>query len=76
MKGRYYEIEPYQIRVSGMPLTVFPMDDGVYKVCAQHEVLAHLYPEITAAGIYWNAFGQIKASMAEEIGLEIYACEI
>lgn len=69
-------MEPYQINVSGMPLVVFPMNDGTYRVSDGKQSLADLYPEITAAGIYWNGFGQIPASLAEEIGQSIYACEI
>ena len=76
MKAFYFDIEPYKICVSGMPLTVLPMEDGVYRVCCKKKVLADLYPEITAVGIYWNGFGQISPLLAEEIGLEIYACEI
>ncbi|HKG06678.1 MAG TPA: hypothetical protein VKB19_09490 [Pedobacter sp.] len=76
MKTFYYDIEPYQIQASGMQLTVLPMEDGVYRVCHGGEILAVLYPEITAAGIYWNGFGQIPLRFAEEIGQQIYACEI
>jgi len=76
MKAFYFDIEPYQIQVSGMPLTVLPMQDGIYRVCYQKQILAELYPEITAAGIYWNSFGQISPLLAEEIGKEIYSCEI
>lgn len=76
MKAFYYDIEPYQIQASGMQLTVLPMEDGVYRVCHDKKVLADLYPEITAAGIYWNGFGQISLRFAEEIGQRIYDCEI
>lgn len=71
-------MEPYQINVSGMLLKVFPMDDGTYRICsaADGKSLADLYPDITAAGIYWNGFGQISALLAEQIGLSIYAHEI
>lgn len=76
MKAFYYDMEPYQINVSGMPLMVFPMNDGTYRVNYGQKNLADLYPEITAAGIYWNGFGQIPPSLAEEIGQSIYAYEI
>lgn len=71
-------MEPYQIKVSGMPLVVFPLSDGTYQICrgTEGESLADLYPEITAAGIYWNGFGQISVMLAEQIGLSIYAHEI
>jgi len=71
-------MEPYQINVSGMPLMVFPLNDGTYRICSEEagESLADLYPEITAAGIYWNGFGQISAALAEQIGHSIYAHEI
>lgn len=69
-------MEPYQINVSGMPLMVFPLNDGTYRISQGKENFAELYPEITAAGIYWNGFGQIPASLAEEIGQSIYAYEI
>jgi hypothetical protein len=69
-------MEPYQISVSGIPLTVFPMDDGTYKVCREKEILAKLYPEITAVGIYWNGFEQISPMLAEQIGVMIYAHEV
>jgi len=76
MKAFYDDIAPYQIYASGMQLTVLPMEDGVYRVCHDEKVLADLFPEITAAGIYWNGFGQIPMRFAEEIGEQIYACEI
>ena len=76
MKAFYDDIAPYQIRASGMQLTVLPMEDGVYRVCHDKKVLADLYPEITATGIYWNGFGQLPMWLAEEIGQQIYACEI
>lgn len=69
-------MEPYQIDVSGMPLVVLPMNDGTYRVIRGNENLADLYPEITAAGIYWNGFGQISALLADEIGQSIYAHKI
>lgn len=76
MKAFYNHIEPYKISASGLQLTVLPLDDGVYRVCHKNSVLADLYPEITAAGIYWNGFGQLPPWLAEEIGEEIYACEV
>ena len=76
MKAFYYDIEPYKIQASGMSFTVLPMEDGTYRVCHSGKVLADLYPEITAAGIYWNGFGQLPLWFAEEIGQQIYACEI
>lgn len=76
MKSFYNDIEPYRIMASGMCLTVLPMNDGVYRVCHHGKVLADLYPEITAAGVYWNGFGQLKPWLAEEIGKQIYAFEI
>lgn len=75
MKSSFYDIEPYQIRASGMRLTALLMEDGVYRVSYDGQIVADLYPEITAAGIYWNGFGQIPLWLAEEIGQEIYACE-
>lgn len=76
MKAFYADIEPYNIQASGMRLTVLPMEDGVYRVCHYGKVLADLYPEITAAGIYWNGFGQLQPWLAEEIGEQIYLFEI
>lgn len=76
MKAFYSDIEPYAIQASGMRLTVLPMEDGVYRVCHFGKLLADLYPEITAAGIYWNGFGQLQPWLAEEIGEQIYAFEI
>ena len=76
MKAFYNDIEPYRILASGMRLTVLPMNDGVYRVCHRGKVLADLYPEITAAGVHWNGFGQLQPWLAEEIGREIYAFEI
>jgi hypothetical protein len=76
MKTFFYEIEPYKIKASGMKLSVLPMEDGVYRVCHSGKVLADLYPEITAAGIFWNGFGQLPLWLAEEIGQQINACEI
>jgi len=76
MKAFYDDIEPYQISVAGKNLTVLPMEDGVYRVCHKEKILADLYPEITAAGIFWNGFGQLPPWLAQEIGHEIYACEI
>ncbi|MEJ2884236.1 hypothetical protein [Pedobacter sp. GR22-6] len=76
MKTRFYEIEPYRITAGGMPLEVIPMEDGSYRVCKRKKILAELYPEITAAGICWNGFGQLPPWFAEEIGAEIYAHEI
>ena len=76
MKAFYYDIEPYQIHASGMQLTVLPMEDGVYRVCHSGKIMADLYPEITAAGICWNGFGQLPMWLAEEIGQQIYAFEI
>lgn len=66
MKAFYDDIEPYQIHASGMQLIVLPMEDGVYRVCHSGK-MADLYPEITAAGIYWNGFGQLLVCLAEEI---------
>ncbi|WP_316812326.1 hypothetical protein [Pedobacter heparinus] len=40
-------MEPYQINVSGMPLVVFPMNDGTYRVSDGKQSLANLYAEIT-----------------------------
>lgn len=76
MKALFYEIEPYRIQVDGIAMTVIPMTDGVYRICANQRKIADLYPEITATGIYWNAFGQMSPRLAEEIGKQIYACEI
>ena len=76
MKSFYYDIAPYQIRASGMQLTVLPTEDGVYRVCHSGKIMADLYPEITAAGICWKGFGQLPVRFADEIGQKIYACEI
>ncbi|MEJ2880457.1 hypothetical protein [Pedobacter sp. GR22-6] len=76
MKTFFHEIEPYQIQASGMRLSVLPMEDGVYRVSHGNKLLADLYPEITAAGIFWNGFGQLPVRVAEEIGQQIYAHEI
>jgi len=76
MKAFFFDMEPYHVRVSGMNLLVLPMADGVYRVCYGKQVLANLYPEITAAGVYWNGFGMISPLLAEQIGLEIYAAEL
>jgi len=76
MKAFYNEIEPYCIQASGSELTVVPMTDGTYRVIKNGEFAADLYPEITAAGVYWNGFGLLSAGLAEEIGLQIYAHEI
>lgn len=76
MKAFYYDIEPYHIQASGMQLTVVAMEDGVYRVYHCEKVLADLYPEITAAGICWNGFGQLPLWFVEEIGQQIYACEV
>jgi hypothetical protein len=76
MKALYYDIGPYAIQASGMQLNVLPMEDGVYRVSHSGKVLADLYPEITAAGMYWNGFGQVQPWLAEEIGEQIYLFEI
>ena len=76
MKAFYDEIEPYKIKASGMQLTVLPMEDGVYRVCDKNKVLADLYPEITAVGVFWNGFGQLPLWFVEEIGEQICSCEI
>ncbi|MBB5440600.1 hypothetical protein HDC92_004303 [Pedobacter sp. AK017] len=76
MKTFFHAVEPYHIQASGMRLTVLPMEDGVYRVCHRDKVLADLYPEITAAGIFWNGFGQLSVWVAEEIGQQICAHEI
>jgi hypothetical protein len=76
MKAFFHEIEPYHIQADGTALTVIPMTDGVYRVCNNERKIADLYPEITAAGIYWNAFGLLSLRLAEEIGSQIYSCEI
>ena len=76
MKAFFYEIEPYHIQAAGVALTVVPMTDGVYRICENEKKIADLYPEITAAGIFWNAFGQVSPRLAEEIGSQICACEI
>lgn len=76
MKELYFDIAPYCIRASGLDLTVLLMNDGVYRVFNENRVIADLYPEITAAGIYWNGFGQLSPRLAEEIGALIYACEV
>jgi hypothetical protein len=76
MKALYYNIEPYVIHVYGMQLNVLPMEDGVYRVSHSGKLLADLYPEITAAGIYWNGFGQLQPWLAQEIGEQIYTFEI
>ncbi|WP_449437011.1 hypothetical protein [Pedobacter steynii] len=76
MKAFYYEIEPYAIRAYGYELTVLPMNDGVYRVFSEGNQIADLYPEITDAGIYWNGFGHLSPRLAEEIGIQIFACEI
>ena len=76
MKALFYEIEPYKIQASGMELTVLPMEDGIYRICRSGKVLADLYPEITAVGIFWNGFGVLPVWLADEIGQEIYDYEI
>lgn len=76
MKSFYYEIEPYSIHASGFDLTVVPMTDGAYRVLYAGEFVGDLYPEITAAGVYWNGFGQLSVGLAEEIGSQIYAHEV
>ena len=76
MKAFYYDIEPYIIQASGMSLMVLPMEDGVYRISQFGKLLADLYPEITAAGVYWNGFGQLPIWLAEEIGQQIFAREI
>ena len=76
MKTFFYEIAPYQIQASGMRLTVLPTEDGVYRIIQGGKLVADLYPEITAAGIFWNGFGQLPVRVAEEIGQQIYAHEI
>jgi hypothetical protein len=52
------------------------MEDGVYRVQHSEKRIADLYPEITTAGIYWNGFGQVSPRLAEDIGRQIFACEI
>lgn len=76
MKAFYDDIAPYKISACGTQLMVLPMEGGVYRVYQSGKVLADLYPEITAAGIFWNGFGQLPLWFAEEIGQQIYACEI
>jgi hypothetical protein len=76
MKSLFYDIAPYHILVFGKPIKVLPMEDGVYRVYRKGKMIADLYPEITATGIYWNAFGQLSAAVADEIGTAIYAFEV
>jgi zona occludens toxin (predicted ATPase) len=76
MKTFFHEIAPYQIHATGMRFTVLPMEDGVYRVIQEGKLVADLYPEITAAGIFWNGFGQVPIQVADEIGKQIYAHEI
>jgi hypothetical protein len=76
MKSFYYEIEPYSIHASGYDLTVVPLTDGAYRVINPGGFVADLYPEITAAGIFWNGFGLLSAGLADEIGSQIYAYEV
>lgn len=76
MKAFYHDIAPYLIRVSDRLLAVLPMEDGVYRVIDDETILADLFPEITANGICWNSFGQLPVCLADEIGQQIYACEI
>lgn len=76
MASLYYNIDPYAIQIEGLTLTVLLMDDGVYRVQLPDEHIADIYPEITATGIYWNSFGQITPGLAEEIGRQIWACEV
>lgn len=75
MKAFYYDMEPYRMQVSGKDLLVLPMADGVYRVCYRNRLLADLYPEISAGGIYWNGFGLISSVLAQEIGMKICAFE-
>ena len=75
MKALFFDMDPYDIRVSGMHLLVLPMADGAYRVYYRKRVIADLYPEISAAGIYWNGFGLISPLLAEQIGLRIYGFE-
>ena len=75
MKAFFFDMDPYDIRVSGMHLLVLPMVDGAYRVYYRKRVLADLYPEISATGIHWNGFGLITPLLAEQIGLRICAFE-
>ena len=76
MKTLFHEIDSYNIRAFGLRLHVQPMEDGVYRISQGKKLLADLYPEITAAGIFWNGFGQLPVQVAEEIGQQIFAREI
>ncbi|WP_442591375.1 hypothetical protein ACSBL2_09115 [Pedobacter sp. AW31-3R] len=76
MKSLFYEIAAYQLFAAGDDLTVIPMADGVYRICFAGQQIVDLYPEITAAGIYWNGFGLIEPWRAEEIGAAIFAYEV
>ncbi|MHA4893766.1 hypothetical protein ACXZ1K_03365 [Pedobacter sp. PWIIR3] len=76
MAAFYHTIDPYYIKIEDRVLTVLPLEDGVYRVQQDEMPVADLYPEITAAGVYWNGFGQISAGLADEIGSQIYAWEI
>lgn len=62
------EIDPYAILLHGVKLTIYPQEDGGYKVYKGSNLLADLYPEVTESGTTWETSDWIDQDYVEQIG--------
>jgi hypothetical protein len=60
--------EPYEINLSGVMLTVYPMYDGTYDVFQATEKIVTLFPDLTAVGVIWKPIGSISYDYTCKIG--------
>ena len=64
-------MDPYELKIGGVHLTIRPTDDGTYLVYRGETKLANLYPESTADGIIWETSDWIDDEYATLIGRAI-----
>ncbi len=60
-------MEPYNVELSGVKLTIFPKYDGTYDVFQNTEKIVTLFPDLTAVGVVWEKIGAITYEYANKI---------
>jgi len=60
--------DPFAIELHGVKLTVYPQEDGIYKVFKGSNKFAVLHPIVHELGISWETKGWIDQSYVNEIG--------
>ena len=63
--------DTYAVSLHGIVLTVYPLEDGTYKVYKQSRKIAHLFAALEDDQIVWDSDDWIDADYITEMGKKI-----